>query len=73
MGQKNSCKNREYVQLNYHDSLVYPLKKRDGSSQNIKIHLNWLSFLAPNPPQAPISHPKNLSVKAIVFTDKNLQ
>lgn len=72
MGQKDNCKRGEYVQLNYHDSFVYPLKKKDGSFSNIRINLNGFFFLAPVPSQNPQSNPKELSLKTIVFTEKNL-
>ena len=65
--------------LNFKESFVYPLKMKDGSSQNMHISLYGLFFLVPNPstpsPHSPSKFvmPSNLKVKTLSFTGKDLR
>jgi hypothetical protein len=65
---KNNTREK-HLQLNYSDSFIFPLKRKDGSLRNVRIHLNGIFFLVPPSP----SHtPTDVSVKSIVFTPAEL-
>ena len=74
MGSRNRCYKKTAEPhsqrlITYKDSFLYPIKK-NGSTQNVRITLQWLFLMAPNPINSP--QPTDFSVKAITFSRKDL-
>lgn len=56
--------------VTYKDSFLYPITK-DGSTKNIRITLQWLFFMVPNPTDSP--QPHDLSIKLIKLKDLGIE
>ena len=67
MGARNRCDKKtaephSHRLITYKDSFLYPIT-RDGSTQNVRINLQWLFFLVPNPANSP--QPTDFSMKMV--------
>lgn len=56
--------------ITYKDSFLYPITKY-GSTKNIRITLQWLFFMIPNPTNSP--QPHDISIKLIKLKDLGIE